>query len=499
MGILESAIKGISGKEISGVVAFKLYDTYGFPVDLTADVARERGLTVDMDGFETEMTLQKERARKAGDFDSKKSTITIENSTEFLGYEQFKNSAIISAIIKDNKSVDSLNEGEQAILVIDKSSFYGESGGQSGDHGTLSKNGAQFKVTDTQKQASNAFEHHGIQAKGALQVGDEVEASIDEDRRKKIMNNHSATHLLHEALRQILGDQVNQKGSLVESEKLRFDFSHDEVVSRANLDKVEAIVNQQILGNTQVITEETDIKTAKKKGAMALFGEKYGDSVRVLSMGDDNFSVELCGGTHVQRLGDIGRFKVISESGIAAGVRRIEAVTGIDAYQLDKKNENTLSMIASLTKSSNSMALDKVKQLISNQKSLEKQIAVFQKQLASDQGDSLLSKATEVKGVKVLATEVKGIPAKDLRDLADKLKDKLGSAVVVLAVVSDKKVSLVAVVTKNLTDKYQAGNILNHVATQVGGKGGGRADMAQGGGTEPEKLPMALSSIKDLL
>ena len=499
MGILESAIEGISGKEISGVVAFKLYDTYGFPVDLTADVARERGLTVNMDGFEAEMTLQKERARKAGDFDSKKSTITIENSTEFLGYEQFKNSAIISAIIKDNKSVDSLNEGEEAIVVIDKSSFYGESGGQSGDHGTLSKNGAQFKVTDTQKQASNAFEHHGIQVKGALQVGDAVEASIDQDRRKKIMNNHSATHLLHEALRQVLGDQVNQKGSLVESEKLRFDFSHDEVVSRANLDKVEVIVNQQILGNTQVITEETDIKTAKKSGAMALFGEKYGDMVRVLSMGDDNFSVELCGGTHVQRLGDIGRFKVISESGIAAGVRRIEAVTGIDAYQLDKKNENTLSMIASLTKSSNSMALDKVKQLISNQKNLEKQIAVFQKQLASDQGDSLLSKATEIKGVKVLATEVLDIPAKDLRDLADKLKDKLGSAIVVLAVVSDKKVSLVAAVTKNLTDKYQAGNILNHVATQVGGKGGGRADMAQGGGTEPEKLSMALSSIKDLL
>ncbi|MDB4057261.1 alanine--tRNA ligase [Candidatus Thioglobus sp.] len=499
MGILESAIEGISGKEISGVVAFKLYDTYGFPVDLTADVARERGLTVNMDGFEAEMTLQRERARKAGDFDSKKSTITIENSTEFLGYEQFNNSAIISAIIKDNKSVDSLNEGEEAIVVIDKSSFYGESGGQSGDHGTLSKNGGQFKVTDTQKQASNALEHHGIQAKGALQVGDAVEASIDQDRRKKIMNNHSATHLLHEALRQVLGDQVNQKGSLVESEKLRFDFSHDEVLSRANLDKVEVIVNQQILGNTQVITEETDIKTAKKKGAMALFGEKYGDMVRVLSMGDDNFSVELCGGTHVQRLGDIGRFKVISESGIAAGVRRIEAVTGIDAYQLDKKNENTLSLIASLTKSSNSMALDKVKQLISNQKNLEKQIAVFQKQLASDQGDSLLSKATEVKGVKILATEVKGVPAKDLRDLADKLKDKLGSAIVVLAVVSDKKVSLVAVVTKNLMDKYQAGNILNHVATQVGGKGGGRADMAQGGGTEPEKLPMALSSIKDLL
>jgi len=499
MGMLESAINEISGKEISGVMAFKLYDTYGFPVDLTADVAREKGLTVDMGGFEAEMMLQKERARKAGDFDSIKSTITIEKSTEFLGYEQFKNSAIISAIIKDNKSIDSLNEGEQAILVIDKSSFYGESGGQSGDHGTLSKIGAQFKVTNTQKQSSNAFEHHGFQASGSLHVGDKVEASINQDRRKKIMNNHSATHLLHEALRQVLGDQVSQKGSLVESEKLRFDFSHDEVVSRSNLDKVEAIVNEQILGNTQVITEETDIKTAKKKGARALFGEKYGDLVRVLSMGDDNFSVELCGGTHVQRLGDIGRFKVISEGGVAAGIRRIEAVTGVDAYQLDKKNEETLSMIASLTKSTNSMALDKVKQLLSNQKNLEKQIAVFQKQLSSDQGDSLLSKAIEVKGVKVLATEVLDIPAKDLRDLVDKLKDKLGSAIVVLAVVSDKKVSLVAAVTKNLTDKYQAGNILNHVAIQVGGKGGGRADMAQGGGTEPGNLSKALGSIKDLL
>ena len=498
MGILESAINEISGKEISGIMAFKLYDTYGFPIDLTADVARERGLTVDMGGFEAEMMLQKERAREAGDFDSIKSTITFEKSTEFLGYEQFKNSAIISAIIKDNKSIDSLNEGEQAILVIDKSSFYGESGGQSGDHGTLSKNGAQFNVTDTQKQSSNAFEHHGFQASGSLHVGDKIEASINQDRRKKIMNNHSATHLLHEALRQVLGDQVSQKGSLVESEKLRFDFSHDEVVSRSNLDKVEAIVNEQILGNTQVITEETDVKTAKKKGARALFGEKYGDLVRVLSMGDDNFSIELCGGTHVKRLGDIGRFKVISEGGIAAGIRRIEAVTGVDAYQLDKKNEDTLSVIASLTKSTNSMALDKVKQLLSNQKNLEKQIAVFQKQLSSDQGDSLLSKAIEVKGVKVLATEVLDIPAKDLRDLADKLKDKLGSAIVVLAVVSDKKVSLVAAVTKNLTDKYQAGNILNHVATQVGGKGGGRADMAQGGGTKPENLTTALNSVKGL-
>ena len=355
-----------------------------------------------------------------------------------------------------------------------------------------------FKVTDTQRQASNAFEHYGVQYNGTLKVGDKVEAKIDQQRRKKIMNNHSATHLLHEALRQILGDQVQQKGSLVESEKLRFDFSHDEVVSRSDLDKVESIVNAQILGNSIVTTEETDIESAKKKGAMALFGEKYGDTVRVLSMGDDNFSVELCGGTHVERLGDIGRFKIISESGIAAGIRRIEAMTGIDAYQLDKKNEESLNLIANLTKSNSSQTAEKVKQLISHQKHLEKQIATFQKQLASDQGDALTSKAINVNGIKVLATEVSDVAAKDLRDLADKLKDKLGSAVVILAAVSDKKVSLVVVVAKDLISQYQAGNILNHVATQIGGKGGGRSDMAQGGGTEPDKLPEALNSVKDL-
>ena len=354
------------------------------------------------------------------------------------------------------------------------------------------------KLSDTQRQASNAFEHYGVQSNGSLKVGDKVEAKIDQQRRKKIMNNHSATHLLHEALRQILGDQVQQKGSLVESEKLRFDFSYDEVVSRSDLDKVESIVNAQILGNSLVTTEETDIESAKTKGAMALFGEKYGDTVRVLSMGDDNFSVELCGGTHVERLGDIGRFKIVSESGIAAGIRRIEAMTGIDAYQLDKKNEENLNLIANLTKSNSSQTVEKVKQLISNQKHLEKQIATFQKQLASDQGDALTSKAIDVNGIKVLATEVSDVAAKDLKDLADKLKDKLGSAVVILAAVSDKKVSLVVAVTKDLIGQYQAGNILNHVATQIGGKGGGRSDMAQGGGTEPDKLPEALNSVKDL-
>ena len=499
MSILESAIEDISGSEISGEVAFKLYDTYGFPVDLTADVARERGLTIDMAGFDSEMNIQKERARKAGDFESKKSSVVIENPTEFLGYDHFDNNATITAIIKNNESVNELNEGQEAIVILDQSSFYGESGGQVGDQGNLSNKTSQFKVSDTQKQASSAFEHFGILDSGSLKVGDKVNAIVDIDRRKKIMGNHSATHLLHESLRLILGDKVNQKGSLVEPDKLRFDFSHDEPVSKSNLDQVEALVNKQILGNSEVITEETDIESAKKKGAMALFGEKYGENVRVLSMGDENFSVELCGGTHVQRLGDIGRFKIISESGIASGIRRIEAVTGLEAYKLDKINEDNLDMIASLTKSNSVNLLEKIKQLISDQKSLEKQITNFQKQLASDQSVDLISKAENINGIKLLATEVSGVSAKDLRDLADKLKDKLGTAVVVLAVVSGKKVSLISAVTKNLTDKYQAGTILNHVASQIGGKGGGRADMAQGGGTEPEKLKDALNSVKDLI
>ena len=298
-----------------------------------------------------------------------------------MGYELFDNIATVKTIIRNDKSVSSVNKGEKAIIVLDKSSFYGESGGQSGDHGSITKNSSKFEVSDTQRQASNAFEHYGVQSNGSLKVGDKVEAKIDQQRRKKIMNNHSATHLLHEALRQILGDQVQQKGSLVESEKLRFDFSYDEVVSRSDLAKVESIVNAQILGNSLVTTEETDIESAKKKGAMALFGEKYGDTVRVLSMGDDNFSVELCGGTHVKRLGDIGRFKIVSESGIAAGIRRIEAMTGIDAYQLDKKNEENLNLIANLTKSNSSQTLEKVKQLISHQKNLEKQIATFRSSL----------------------------------------------------------------------------------------------------------------------
>ncbi|SFV80912.1 Alanyl-tRNA synthetase [hydrothermal vent metagenome] len=499
MNILEDAITNLKGSEIDGETVFKLYDTYGFPADLTADVARERELTIDMPGFEAEMTKQRDRARSAGDFKVSQKGVDISDATEFLGYEQLENSSSVQALIKDGELVDSIEAGDNAIIVLAESSFYGESGGQVGDSGALSNKDIDFEVGNTQKQKSGAFEHHGVLSSGILKVGDVVSASVDKNRRKRIARNHSATHLLHAALRAVLGESVTQKGSLVDGDKLRFDFSHDEVISKADIDKIEGMVNRKILGNTKVHTDVTDIETAKKNGAMALFGEKYGDTVRVLTMGKDDFSVELCGGTHVNQLGDIGLFRITSEGGIAAGVRRIEAMSGYDAYQFDKQTEDSLSEIAQMTKSNNAGAVEKVAQLIKQQKSLEKQIATFQKQLASNQGDELVNQAEEVNGVNLLSTVVEGVSGKDLRDIADKLKDKLGSAVVVLAAVSGDKVSLVAGVTKDLTDKYQAGKILNHVATQVGGKGGGRPDMAQGGGTQPENIESALASVKDLI
>ena len=337
MGILEEAIASLKGSEIDGETVFKLYDTFGFPVDLTADVARERDLTIDMPGFEVEMTKQRDRARLAGDFKTTQKGVDISDGTEFLGYEQLENSSSIQALIKDGELVDSIEAGDSAIIVLAQSSFYAESGGQIGDSGSLSNKEISFEVGNTQKQKSGAFEHHGVLNSGALKVGDVVSASVDKNRRKRIARNHSATHLLHAALRTVLGETVTQKGSLVDGDKLRFDFSHDEVIAKADLDKIEGMVNRKILGNTKVYTDVTDIETAKKNGAMALFGEKYGDTVRVLTMGKDDFSVELCGGTHVERLGDIGLFRITSEGGIAAGVRRIEAMTGYDAYQFDNQ------------------------------------------------------------------------------------------------------------------------------------------------------------------
>jgi len=499
MGILEEAIVNLKDGEIDGETVFKLYDTFGFPVDLTADVARERNLTIDMPGFEAEMTKQRDRARSAGDFKTTQKGVDITQETEFLGYQQLDNTTSVQALIKDGELVDFIEAGDHAIIVLVQSSFYAESGGQIGDSGTLSNNDIKFDVNNTQKQKTGAFEHHGSVSNGVIKVGDVLEAKVDVRKRKRIARNHSATHLLHAALRGVLGETVTQKGSLVDSDKLRFDFSHDEIIAKADLDKIEAMVNRRILGNSMVHTDVTDIETAKKKGAMALFGEKYGDTVRVLSMGKNDFSVELCGGTHVNQLGDIGLFRITSEGGIAAGVRRIEAMTGYDAYLFDKQIEGSLGAIAQMTKTSNSGAVEKVTQLIKQQKELEKQIATFQKQLASNQGDDLVGQAQEVNGVKLLSTVVKGVSGKDLRDIADKLKDKLGSAVVVLAAVSEDKVALVAGVTKDLTDKYQAGKILNHVAQQVGGKGGGRPDMAQGGGTDPSSLGSALASVKDLI
>jgi alanyl-tRNA synthetase len=382
MGILTEAITQLKGNEIDGETVFKLYDTYGFPADLTADVAREHHLTIDMFGFEIEMTKQRERARQAGDFKTLQKGVDIGEQTQFLGYEQLENSSSVQALIKEGELVEQIEAGEQGIVVLAISSFYAESGGQIGDCGTLSNDTVAFVVNNTQRQKSGAFEHHGILNKGLLKVGDVLTAVVDKKSRKRIARNHSATHLLHAALRTVLGETVTQKGSLVDSEKLRFDFSHDEMIAKSDLDKIEGMVNRKILSNTIVHTDVTDINSAKKKGAMALFGEKYGDTVRVLTMGKDDFSVELCGGTHVNQLGDIGLFRIISEAGVSAGVRRIEAVTGYSAYQFDNQTQDNLNQIAQMTKSSNVQVVEKVAQLIKQQKELEKQIASMQKQLA---------------------------------------------------------------------------------------------------------------------
>ncbi len=499
MSILEEAISRIDDNVISGDIAFKLYDTFGFPLDLTADVAREKGLTIDLDGFDLAMDKQKERARNAGDFDAKKNAIIIDKETNFLGYESTSSPATITEIIKNGKLVDSITTGDEAIIVMSESPFYAESGGQVGDIGILKNNACEFNVSDTQKQASGAIEHFGIMNNGDLKINDSVDAIVDDNRRNNIMKNHSATHLLHEALRQSLGNSIEQKGSLVDSDKLRFDFSFDGALTNESIGDIELIVNQQILTNSEVKTQVSDIESAKKSGARALFGEKYGDTVRVLSMGKDNFSVELCGGTHVKRLGDIARFKIISEGGIAAGIRRIEAVTGIEAYKSDKRAQDSLEKIASTIKTNAGQAQEKVLQLIHQQKELDKEISSLKKQLASGQGDELLTKVEKVNGINLLAIELKDVGGKELRDIADKLKDKIGSVVIVLAAVNNGKVSLISGVTKDLTSKYQAGKILNHVAIQIGGKGGGRPDMAQGGGTNPEKLTKALKSVRELI
>ncbi len=496
MKILEHAIDGLDGKEIPGDTVFRLYDTYGFPVDLTADIARERGLTLDMEGFDRAMAAQRERARAASQFSADDQlAVDLDGSTEFTGYERLQDEATVIALFQDGKSVETLGREEAGILVLDHTPFYAESGGQVGDAGRiwLEKN-AWFEVDDTRKQGG-VFLHIGRFRGDVLRVGDQVRPEVDAERRRRIALNHSATHLLHAALRRLLGEHVQQKGSLVEPERLRFDFAHFEPVTREQLQAIERLVNEQIRNNYMVETRIMSLEDAKAAGAMALFGEKYGDQVRVLRMGD--FSTELCGGTHVKAVGDIGLFKITAESGIASGVRRIEAVTGERAVEWVEADEERLLRVAQAVKAGRDEVDDKVQQLLEKNRQLEKELERLKAKLASAAGSDLASQAKEIDGVKVLAAALEGAEPKTLRETMDKLKDKLGSAVIVLAAVRGGKVSLVAGVTKDRTDTLKAGDLVRFVAEQVGGKGGGRPDMAQAGGSDPAALPGALASVDD--
>ncbi|RAS31608.1 alanyl-tRNA synthetase [Pseudomonas sp. URMO17WK12:I5] len=490
--ILEQDLAQLKGDVVPGDVVFKLYDTYGFPMDLTADIARERELTIDEAGFEREMEAQRERARSASSFGMDyNSLVKVDSATEFLGYDATEGQGKIIALYKDGQSVDQLGEGEQGVVVLDRTPFYAESGGQVGDSGFLQAGAARFDVRDTTK-TGGAFLHHGVVASGALVIGSPVEAKVDADVQHATSLNHSATHLLHEALRQVLGEHVQQKGSLVDSQRLRFDFSHFEAVTPAQIKALEDIVNREVRKNTPVETELTDIETAKAKGAMALFGEKYGDTVRVLSMGGD-FSVELCGGIHAKRTGDISLFKIISEGGVASGVRRIEAVTGAAALAYLNAAEEQVKEAAQLVKGNRDNLIDKLSAVLERNRQLEKQLEQLQAKAASAAGDDLSNAAVEVKGAKVLAARLDGQDGKALLALVDQLKNKLGHAVILLGSEHEGKVVLVAGVTKDLSSQLKAGDLMKQAAAAVGGKGGGRPDMAQGGGVDVAALDQALA------
>ncbi|MGE6824091.1 alanine--tRNA ligase [Pseudomonas soli] len=490
--ILEQDLAQLQGKVVPGDVVFKLYDTYGFPMDLTADIARERELTIDEAGFEREMEAQRERARSASAFGMDyNSLVKVDTATDFLGYDTTEGQGKIVALYKDGQSVDQLGEGEEGVVVLDRTPFYAESGGQVGDSGYLQAAAARFDVRDTTKTVG-AFLHHGVVASGALVIGSPVEAKVDAEVQHATSLNHSATHLLHEALRQVLGDHVQQKGSLVDSQRLRFDFSHFEAVTPAQIKALEDIVNREVRRNTPVETELTDIETAKAKGAMALFGEKYGDTVRVLSMGGD-FSVELCGGIHAKRTGDISLFKIISEGGVASGVRRIEAVTGAAALAYLNAAEERVKEAAQLVKGNRDNLIDKLSAVLERNRQLEKQLEQLQAKAASAAGDDLSNAAVEVKGAKVLAARLDGQDGKALLALVDQLKNKLGHAVILLGSEHEGKVVLVAGVTKDLSSQLKAGDLMKQAAAAVGGKGGGRPDMAQGGGVDVAALDKALA------
>lgn len=490
--ILEQDLAELKGTVVPGDVVFKLYDTYGFPMDLTGDIARERNLTLDEAGFEREMDAQRERARSASAFGMDyNSLVKVDVATEFTGYSATAGDAKVVALYKEGVAVEQLSEGEDGVVILDRTPFYAESGGQIGDSGYLTAGDVRFDVSDTTK-TGGAFLHHGVQVSGSLNVGATVSTQVAAEVRQATSLNHSATHLLHAALRQVLGDHVQQKGSLVDSQRLRFDFSHFEAIKPEQIKALEDIVNAEVRKNTAVETEETDIETAKKKGAMALFGEKYGDSVRVLSMGGD-FSVELCGGIHANRTGDIALFKIISEGGVAAGVRRIEAVTGAVALAYLNTAEEQLKEAASLVKGNRDNLLDKLSAVLERNRLLEKQLEQLQAKAASAAGDDLSASAVDVKGAKVLAARLDGQDGKALLALVDQLKNKLGRAVILLGGVHEDKVVLVAGVTKDLTGQLKAGDLMKQAAAAVGGKGGGRPDMAQGGGVDAAGLDAALA------
>ncbi len=494
MKLLDQAIADLDGNLIAGETAFKLYDTFGFPVDLTADIARERDLKVDMDGFEQEMEAQRERARAASQFGAvDHSAVSLDGTTEFVGYDRQEEEATVIAIIQDDSSVDTLGDRELGTVVLDRTTFYAESGGQAGDTGVLQLGEKRFDVSDTQKLGGGLIVHVGRFRGDVMRVGDNVTCRIDAEKQGRTALNHSATHLLHAALRNILGDHVQQKGSLVDPERLRFDFSHFEPVSTEQLREIERLVNEKIRGNEPVETRIMSLEDARESGAMALFGEKYDEHVRVLRMGD--FSIELCGGIHAKAVGDIGLFKIVSESGIASGVRRIEGLVGERAIDWVEADEERLRRIAELVKSGREDLDTKVAQLVERNRKLEKELEQLKSKLASSAGSDLASSAVDLSGVKLLAANLDGADPKSLRDTMDHLKNKLGSAVIVLATVSGGKVSLVAGVTKDQTGKVKAGDLVKMVAEQVGGKGGGRPDMAQAGGSQPDALPQALESV----
>ncbi len=492
MAILNDTLETLEGDTVPGDVVFKLYDTYGFPTDLTNDVAREHDLKIDEEGFEAAMQAQRARAQQASNFGADyNSKLAIDHTTSFTGYTDVEGQANVVELIADNAFVDTLEDGQEGVVVLDSTPFYAESGGQAGDKGILRVTNGEFVVTDTQKMG-NAFAHKGV-VKGKVTKGDTATAAIDLANREAIKKNHSATHLLHAALREILGEHVTQKGSLVEAPRMRFDFSHFEAVTAQQLVEIERRVNQEIRANHTLATELMDLDEAKASGAMALFGEKYDEKVRVVTMGP--FSVELCGGTHVTRTGDIGLFKITSEAGIASGVRRIEAVTGEHALEVVQTQQATLSSLSALLKTDSQNVVDRVVSLQNQTKELEKALNFAKQKLASQQGADMLSNAVEINGVKVLIANLEGVEAKSLRSMMDDIKNRIGEGIVVLGVANESKVNLIAGVTKNLINKVKAGELVNFVASQVGGKGGGRPDMAQAGGDNPENLQQALDSV----